>query len=121
MQAFERKTKSTPAGAFVLVEHKMQNPNRLGSDLRALVEELGITVNSKGIPFDPSPVAMGVRMGTTVLSQRGMGDAEMEEIAEILYLAATHPEDGEMLGDLKGRVRSLAERFPIPAEYDVHG
>lgn len=92
-----------------------------GVRFSALLEELGITVNSKGIPFDPSPVAMGVRMGTTVLSQRGMGDAEMEEIAEILYLAATHPEDGEMLGDLKGRVRSLAERFPIPAEYDVHG
>ena len=42
MQAFERKTKSTPAGAFVLVEHKMQNPNRLGSDLRALVEIRGV-------------------------------------------------------------------------------
>ena len=92
-----------------------------GVRFSALLEELGITVNSKGIPFDPSPVAMGVRMGTTVLSQRGMGDAEMEEIAEILYLAATHPEDGEVLGDLRGRVRSLAERFPIPAEYDVHG
>lgn len=88
-----------------------------GVRFSALLEKIGITVNSKGIPFDPSPVAMGVRMGTTVLSQRGMGDREMEEIAQILYLAATHPEDGEMLCNLKARVRDLAERLPIPKLY----
>jgi glycine hydroxymethyltransferase len=91
-----------------------------GVRFSALLEELGITVNSKGIPFDPSPVAMGVRMGTTVLSQRGMGDEEMEEIAEILYQAATHAEDANVLATLKTQVRNLAERFPIPAAYNVH-
>ena len=88
-----------------------------GVRFSALLEEIGITVNSKGIPFDLSPVAMGVRMGTTVLSQRGMGAGEMEEIAQILYLAATHPDDGAVLSDLKARVRDLAERFPIPEAY----
>jgi glycine hydroxymethyltransferase len=91
-----------------------------GVQFSALLEELGITVNSKGIPFDPSTVAMGVRMGTTVLSQRGMGEAEMEEIAQILYLAATNPKNGAVLCDLKARVRDLTERFPIPTEYNIH-
>ena len=86
-----------------------------------VLEEIGITVNSKGIPFDPSPVAMGVRMGTTVLSQRGMGEKEMEEIAEILYRAVTHVEDESVLAALKAQVRSLAEWFPIPENYNIHG
>jgi len=88
-----------------------------GVRFSALLEEIGITVNSKGIPFDPYPVAMGVRMGTTVLSQRGMGEREMEEIADILYRAATHPDDEAVLAALRRQVRELSARFPIPEAY----
>ncbi|MBQ7726097.1 MAG: serine hydroxymethyltransferase, partial [Clostridia bacterium] len=54
--------------------------------LADLMQDVGITVNTKSIPHDPSPVAGGLRAGTTVLTQRGMGPCEMEEIAD-LWLA----------------------------------
>ena len=82
-----------------------------------LLEQIGITTNSKAIPFDPSPVAMGIRAGTTVLSQRGMGEAEMDRIAEIFLQAALHGEDERVISALRAEVASLCEAFPIPEAY----
>ncbi|MBE6884452.1 MAG: aminotransferase class I/II-fold pyridoxal phosphate-dependent enzyme [Ruminococcaceae bacterium] len=82
-----------------------------------LLEELGITVNDKSIPFDPSPVSMGIRMGTTVLTQRGMGEKEMSQIAEIIFRAAKAKENNEEQKLLREKVKRLTEQFPIPEEY----
>ena len=81
------------------------------------LESIGITTNSKGIPFDPSPVAMGIRAGTTVLSQRGMGEAEMDRIAELFLQVALHYTDERVLDALRGEVGALCRAFPIPEEY----
>lgn len=76
------------------------------------LERAGISVNSKGIPFDLSPVAMGIRAGTTVLTQRGMGEKELDEIADLFLLLAKN--DGESkLEEAVNKVRELAEKFPI--------
>lgn len=76
------------------------------------LERAGISVNSKGIPFDLSPVAMGIRAGTTVLTQRGMGEKELDEIADLFLLLAKN--DGESkLEEAANKVRELAEKFPI--------
>lgn len=83
------------------------------------LEQIGITTNSKGIPYDPSPVAMGVRMGTTVLSQRGMGKREMAQIARIMGQAARASDNDPILADLAAEVSALAKSFPIPPEYAV--
>ena len=82
-----------------------------------VLEEIGITVNSKGIPFDTAKVAMGVRMGTTVLTQRGMKEPEMDRMADILLEAAKGYNDPAVIASLKAKVRAMAEEFPIPEEY----
>ena len=42
------------------------------------------------VPNDPEPptVTSGVRLGTAAMTTRGMGEAEMREIAEIIVRAA---------------------------------
>ena len=95
----------------------LASPRSYGTDgvrLAANLEEIGLTVNSKSFPFDPSPVAMGIRIGTTVLSQRGMGAGEMQIIAGIMAdcAAGTVPAN-----KLRQRVSELCECFPIPKEY----
>ncbi|MBQ7152620.1 MAG: serine hydroxymethyltransferase [Clostridia bacterium] len=79
-----------------------------------VMEEAGISVNTKAIPFDPSPVPRGIRAGTTVLTQRGMGEKEMEEIADLwLQIANDYDDPGTVL-TVKDRVKDLAKRFPLP-------
>lgn len=81
------------------------------------LEEIGITVNSKGIPHDPSPIAMGIRAGTTVVSQRGMGEKEMARIADLYCEAARRFDDPMSVAELKRNCEALAREFPVPQEY----
>ncbi len=76
------------------------------------LEKAGISVNSKGIPFDESPIARGIRAGVTVLTQRKMGEREMDEIADIFLLLAQ--DDGEgRIDEAQMKVKELAKNFPI--------
>ena len=115
-RGFEIFTGGTDCHMFLL---EMNNFGINGVEFANILEEIGISSNSKGIPFDPSPVAMGIRMGTTVLSQRGMGENEMETIADIIYKAAINHNNKEALNSLKKDVIQLATEFPIPSEYRV--
>lgn len=82
-----------------------------GASFARVLEQAGILVNSKAIPFDPSAAPMGIRVGTTVLTQLGMGPGEMEEIAGLFLALAQAPEDGRVLEQVSARVLLLARRF----------
>lgn len=77
------------------------------------LEKIGIPVNSKAIPFDTNTEAMGIRAGTTVLTQRGMGEHELNEIADIFLKLIKNIDNSQVKDDLKVKVKSLAEKFPI--------
>ena len=81
-----------------------------GVEFTDLLEEVGISVNSKAIPFDPSPIANGIRLGTTVLTQRGMQKQDMKEIAKLFTLVAK----GQKEVAIK-KVNELVKKFPIPS------
>ena len=57
-----------------------------GKEAEKLLEEAGITVNKNTIPYDPqSPfVTSGIRIGTAALTTRGMREAEMIKIGEVM-------------------------------------
>ena len=113
-RGFSIFTDGTDCHMFLL---ELYGFNVNGVEFADILESIGISSNSKGIPFDESPVAMGIRMGVTVLTQRGMGDREMDQIADLIYKAAVNHSDASVLESLKKEVRALAERFPIPEEY----
>ncbi len=51
-----------------------------------MLDEVGITVNKNTIPFETtSPfITSGIRIGTAALTTRGMKEAEMKDIGEII-------------------------------------
>ncbi len=84
-----------------------------GKKFASELEKIGIMVNSKAIPFDAHTVPMGIRAGTTVLTQRGMGENELNEIADIYLELIKNIDNNEVKENLKVKVKLLAEKFPI--------
>jgi len=79
------------------------------------LEAAGITVNKNTIPFDPeSPfVTSGVRIGTSAITTRGMGEAESRQIGEMIFKVLAAPENAALHAGVHAEVRALTDRFPI--------
>lgn len=83
-----------------------------GKEAEKLLEEIGITVNKNAIPFDPQPptITSGIRLGTPAVTTRGMKEAEMKEIGDIIAKCLRKDKDKEVL---KNRVKALCEAYPL--------
>ena len=93
----------------------LNNMNTTGKDAEHLLDEIGITCNKNTIPFEEkSPfVTSGIRVGTAAVTTRGMGLAEMDEIAELIETAIKNPDNEQVLADCSKRVAALTARFPL--------
>jgi len=89
-----------------------------GKVAEAALGKAGITVNKNAIPFDKNPpmVASGIRVGTPAVTSRGMGEAEMDTIAEYIARVLASPEDEAALAMVRSEVESLCRRFPLYPE-----
>ncbi len=89
-----------------------------GKVAEAALGQAGITVNKNAIPFDQNPpmVASGIRLGTPAVTTRGMGEAEMDLIAEFITRAMATPEDAGALAMVKTEVEQLCRKFPLYPE-----
>jgi glycine hydroxymethyltransferase len=87
-----------------------------GKDAERLLDEIGVTVNKNQIPFDSqSPnTSSGIRIGTPAATARGMGEAEMVEIATIIADGIARRDDPSARAGLVARVAAICDRFPVP-------
>lgn len=86
-----------------------------GKAFQNALDAVGITVNKNMIPFDPEKpfVTSGVRIGLTAVTQRGLKELEIKEIAEIMNKVADAPEDEANLAACKAQAEALISRFPL--------
>ena len=86
-----------------------------GARAQETLDRVGLTANKQVIPDDPNPPMRpsGLRLGTPAATTRGMGDAEMEEIADIIAGALSANGDKASEAVLSARLRELTARFPI--------
>lgn len=84
-----------------------------GKELEGRLDDLGITCNKNAIPFDPEKptVTSGIRLGTPAVTTRGFKEADMEETASIVLLAAKG--DTARYDEARARVKALTERYPL--------
>ena len=89
-----------------------------GKVAEAALGKAGITVNKNAIPFDQNPpmVASGIRVGTPAVTTRGMGEREMETIAELIVRVLKTPEDEGALAMVRTEVEGLCRKFPLYPE-----
>ena len=89
-----------------------------GKDAEEALGMAGITVNKNVIPYDQRPPAItsGIRLGTPCVTTRGMGEAEMKEIADIISSVIQNINDIKLIRSLAKRVKVLCDSFPIYEE-----
>ena len=89
-----------------------------GKVAEAALGKAGITVNKNAIPFDQNPpmTASGIRVGTPAVTTRGMREAEMEIIGELIARALQTPDDETSLAMVREDVEALCRKFPLYPE-----
>jgi glycine hydroxymethyltransferase len=93
-------------------------PLGLGGKLaEEALDRCGITCNKNMIPYDErKPVdPSGIRLGTPALTTRGMGTAEMQQVADWILRVLKAPEDEQVITTTRHEVAELAGQFPVPA------
>ena len=83
-----------------------------GKELEHRLDEVYITVNKNAIPNDPEKpfVTSGMRVGTPAVTTRGLGVAEMDQIAECMYLTATQFDKAD---EIREMVTAICKQYPL--------
>jgi glycine hydroxymethyltransferase len=91
----------------------LRNINVTGKEAQFMLDEVFITVNKNGIPFDTqSPfITSGVRIGTPAVTSRGMKEEDMKEIAELIHMTLTDFENSKE--KVVKRVDTLCGKYPL--------
>ena len=87
-----------------------------GKDCQIALDEAGITTNKNTIPFETrSPFqASGIRLGTPACTTRGMKEAEMAAIADMISEVLMDIKNVDAAHKVRDRVRELTAKFPLP-------
>jgi len=93
----------------------LTNKGITGKEAEEALDMAGITVNKNSIPYDERPPAItsGIRLGTPSVTTRGMGKAEMSEIAGIINEVLKNKADKAKVRGFRQRVEKICKKFPI--------
>jgi len=92
-------------------------PKKLtGKAVEGYLDEIKITVNKNGIPFDQqkATITSGIRIGSPAITTRGMGEAEAREIGKIIGAALDDVGSRVKTERLRARVAELTSRYDVP-------
>ena len=103
---------------LMLVDLRAQK--RTGKQVQDVADTVGITLNRNSIPFDEASKfnPSGVRVGTPLVTTRGMREAEMVEIADCIADLVERIDDRATLDSVHQRALDLCRRFPLPYAFD---
>jgi glycine hydroxymethyltransferase len=98
---------------LILVD--LTNKSVPGKVAAKALDKAGLELNYNSVPFDPRKPfdPSGIRLGTPAVTSRGMGPAEMKQIAAWMDQVITNPVD-EICEKVLAEVRELTGRFPAP-------
>ncbi len=84
-----------------------------GKELESRLDSVKITTNKNAIPFDEEKptITSGLRLGTPALTSRGLVEADMQEIADLIAMAIFDFDRHE--AEITDRVGRLCRRYPL--------
>ena len=105
-----------------LILMDLTNKDITGRDAANVLEKAGIVCNANSVPFDkrgpfnPS----GIRIGTPALTTRGMGEAEMIQLADWMNAAILASTDEDALNKIGQEVETLCRSYPAVGISPIH-
>ncbi len=86
-----------------------------GKQAESLLGSANMTINKNAIPNDPEKpmVTSGVRIGTPAMTTRGFKDEQARQTANLIADVLDHPNDAAVLDEVRAKVATLTERFPV--------
>jgi glycine hydroxymethyltransferase len=96
---------------LILVD--VQNKDMSGKEAETLLGEVGITVNKNTIPFDARKPfdPSGIRLGTPLLTTRGMKESEMRFVGECINKTIENKDDPSIKEKIRGDVLEMCRNF----------
>jgi glycine hydroxymethyltransferase len=93
----------------------LRNKEVSGKAAEEALDSIGITCNKNSVPYDDkSPlVTSGIRLGTPALTTRGMKEAEMEIIADLINRVVTNHKDEKVKKEVSREVSELTSKFKL--------
>jgi glycine hydroxymethyltransferase len=93
----------------------LRNKNVSGKDAEQALVKADITVNKNMVPFDDkSPfVTSGIRLGTAAVTTRGLKEADMVAIVDLIDEVITNFEDEAILETVKTKVNAMMKNKPL--------
>jgi glycine hydroxymethyltransferase len=100
---------------LVLVDLRESHPDLTGGEAEDALAEAGIVLNANTVPaetrspFNPS----GIRAGTPALTTRGMGEAAIRQVGDLIYRVVDNVDDEDVLAEVSDEVDELCEVYPL--------
>ncbi|MBE7440836.1 MAG: serine hydroxymethyltransferase [Flavobacteriales bacterium] len=93
----------------------LRSKNITGKEAENVLVKADITVNKNMVPFDDkSPfVTSGIRVGTAAITTRGVKEAEIVKIVELLDRVITNKDNEAIIEEVRDEVNELMENYPL--------
>jgi glycine hydroxymethyltransferase len=100
---------------LMLIDLRAKSETLTGKVAENTLVKADITVNKNAVPFETrSPfVTSGIRIGTPAVTTRGMKEAEMLKIADLIDRVLTNTDDNNVITQVKKEVNELSLKFPL--------
>ena len=100
---------------LMLIDLRTKFPDLSGKKAEKALEAAGITTNKNMVPFDSrSPfLTSGIRVGTPAITTRGLKEAEMEIIVDLIDRVLSDSENEANLSAVNAEVGRLMEGRPL--------
>ena len=87
----------------------------MGKEIAIALENANICCNANSIPFDPSTPfkPSGLRLGTPILTTRGMKEPEMKMVGQWISDIIKDRNNIELQQQIKAKVKELCAKFPV--------
>lgn len=94
----------------------LTSKNIPGKPAAQALDRAGIVANYNAVPFDPRKPfdPSGLRIGTPAITSRGMGKAEMEQLATWIDRVVANATNEAEIAKVAGEVKALCSKFPAP-------
>ncbi len=86
-----------------------------GNEAEKALDAAGITCNKNSIPYDQKPpvTTSGVRLGTPIVTTRGMREPEMKVIGDLICEALANINSPDRLAAIRERTRAFCSKYPM--------